>query len=374
MSYYITHEELQSHLKDYYMRTGNKMQFPEMCEYLYRKGFAHTAISFPELDDDYENMTDEAFDKMVDTIPFIISPYLNIPLTSYIWETCIIPDMRDIFVIRHPRYTKELMHQHNYFEINYVITGHGKFLFENEERVMQAGEICVIAPSSRHDFQINDESIVFSICIRQSTFNTTFFSLMSGNDLLSHFFRITLQGDLNSNYLLFFTKEHLLLKRLIRRMIIETNLHDSYGNTCCINYANLFFATILRNYSDTIQFYDYQMGTDFSLVLQYIQHNYRTLTLASLADLFHYSKSHLCAQIKQNTGYTFTELITSLRMDKAVTYLVNTDLKISEIAEQVGYNSADHFSRVFRSIYKVSPANYRKQNPAHDTDLVPFKT
>lgn len=374
MSYFITHQEFQEHMKAYYERTGSKMQFPEMCEYIYRKGLAHTAVSFPELDDDYETMTDEEFDRIVDAIPFEISPYLNMSVTSNVQEASMIPDLRDIFVIRHPRYTRDLMHEHNYFEINYVIKGHGKFLFEKDERMMQKGEICVIAPSSRHDFQLEDESIVFTICIRQSTFNTTFFSLMSGNDLLSHFFRTTLQGDLHSNYLLFFTKEHLLLKRLIRRMMIETNQNDTYGNACCINYANLFFATILRNYSQTIQFYDYQMGTDFSLVLQYIQHNYLTLTLASLADLFHYSKSHLCAQIKQNTGYTFTELVTSLRMAEAVNYLVNTDLKISEIAERVGYNSADHFSRVFRSVYQTSPGNYRKQNPRQDQMLVPFKS
>lgn len=263
---------------------------------------------------------------------------------------------------------------HNYFEINFIIKGYAKFMFESETRTMQKGEICIIAPSSTHDLQIEDDSIVFTICIRQSTFNTTFFSLMSGNDLLSHFFRTTLRGNEHSNYLLFFTKENLLLKRLIRRMMIETNQHDTYGNTCCINYANLFFATILRNYSQTVKYYNYQMSTDFSLVLQYIQHNYLTLTLTSLAELFHYSKSHLCAQIKQNTGYTFTELVTSLRMSEAINYLVNTDLKISEIAEMVGYNSTDHFSRVFRSIYKISPREYRRQNQDNDTKLIPFAT
>lgn len=35
MSYYITHQEFQDHMKAYYERTGNKMQFPEMCEYIF---------------------------------------------------------------------------------------------------------------------------------------------------------------------------------------------------------------------------------------------------------------------------------------------------------------------------------------------------
>ena len=39
--------------------------------------------------------------------------------------------------------------------------------------------------------------------------------------------------------------------------------------------------------------------------LQYIQHNYQTLTLASLAEFFHYSEPHLSTLIKQNTGKNF---------------------------------------------------------------------
>ncbi|MFW2551484.1 hypothetical protein ACN2AP_30025, partial [Klebsiella pneumoniae] len=89
-----------------------------------------------------------------------------------------------------------------------------------------------------------------------------------------------------------------------------------------------FFAEVLRSYSQTLRFYNYQMGTDFSLVLQYIQHNYRTLTLSSLAELFHYSEPHLCTLIRQNTGFTFTELIKKLRLSDATNYLLKTDLKI----------------------------------------------
>ena len=116
------------------------------------------------------------------------------------------------------------------------------------------------------------------------------------------------------------------------------------------------------------------MGSDFSLVLQYIQHNYQTLTLSSLAELFHYSEPHLCTLIKQNTGYTFTELIKRLRLADAIDYLLNTNLKVGEIAEQIGSNSADHFSRVFRATYKMSPQEYRKQNQTTENMFVPFST
>lgn len=155
-------------------------------------------------------------------------------------------------------------------------------------------------------------------------------------------------------------------------MMIESSKKDIYSNACCISYVNLMFSALLRSYSQTIQFYNYEMGADFSLVLQYIQHNYQTLTLSSLADLFHYSEPHLCTLIKQNTGLTFTELIKRLRLSDAIDYLLNTSLKVGEIAERIGYNSADHFSRVFRSAYKMSPQEYRKQHKDEEPAFVPF--
>ena len=155
-------------------------------------------------------------------------------------------------------------------------------------------------------------------------------------------------------------------------MMIECSKKDMYSNTCCISYVYLMFSALLRSYSQTIQFYNYEMGSDFSLVLQYIQHNYQTLTLSSLAELFHYSEPHLCTLIKQNTGLTFTELIKKLRLADATNYLLNTSMKVGEIAEQIGYNSADHFSRVFRSAYKMSPLEYRKQHKNKEPEFVPF--
>lgn len=374
MAYYMTYGEFQSHMKSYYYRTGSRLQFPEMTKYLYNRGMLYDEVPVPDLSDDYDLMSDREFDQVVDSLPLTLTMYDGSPLAPTVEESDLIPNARDVFVIRHPRYTRPASHCHTYFEINYVASGQGKFLFEDEEHLMHEGELCIIAPNSRHDFLIEDDSTVFTICIRKSTFDTTFFSLMTRKDLLSYFFRTILQGNDHANYLMFFSKKHTILKRYIRRMMIECSKKDMYSNACCISYVNLLFSALLRNYSQTIQFYNYEMGSDFSLVLQYIQHNYQTLTLSSLAELFHYSEPHLCTLIKQNTGLTFTELVKKLRLSDAIDYLTNTSTKISEIAERVGYNSADHFSRVFRSVYKISPQEYRKQHKDPEAAFIPFAT
>lgn len=316
-------------------------------------------------------MTDEEFDKAMNSFVFTLTP--NIPVSSTVNETDIIPQTRDVYVIWHPRYTRPSTHTHNYFEVDFVASGQCSFVFENEERILKTGELCIVAPYSRHDLTINDdETTVFCIMIRKSTFNTTFFSLMSQKNLLSYFFRTILHGNSHANYLLFYSEDVVWLKYIIRNAIAECHKNDDLSNNNCISWIHLFFSHLIRDYSKTVQFYNYQMGTDFSLVLQNIQHNYRTLTLASLAEFFHYSEAYLSTLISQNTGCSFTSLVKQLRMADAVSYLTNTQMKIGEIAENIGYNSADHFSRVFRTTYKMSPQEYRKKYQTQEESFTPF--
>ncbi|BBF42780.1 two-component response regulator yesN [Lachnospiraceae bacterium KM106-2] len=367
---YTTYGKFQEQMNQYYKRTGNRMQFNEMVRYMSQKDLlSDSVLPQPYISWD-EDCTNEEFNQIIDSLVLSVEP--NAPNISEVAESDIIPLNRDVFIIRHPRYTRPSLHSHNYFELNYVANGQCAFQFKNETKILREGELCIIAPSSEHDLVIEDESTVFSIMLRKSTFDTTFFTLLSRKDLLSYFFRTILQDDSHANYLLFFTQNSKTLTSYIRHALYECHKIDSYSNTCCICWINLMFSELLRSYSKTLQFYNYQMGSDFSLVLQYIQHNYQSLTLASLAQFFHYSEPHLCTLIKQNTGYNFTELIKRLRLTDAIDYLVNTNEKICEIAERVGYNSADHFSRVFRNTYHMSPVEYRKQNASTVEPFQPF--
>ncbi len=372
MKVYTTYGKFQHEMNDYYKRTGNKLQFVEMVARMDEKGMMETTPIRIHIPEDAMAINDEDFDKIVDTIPIIFNS--NHDVKKEVGEEKMIPKFYDVFTIRHPRFTRRFSHTHNYFELDFVVKGEASFFFEETEHIMHEGEVCIVAPGSNHDFVINDEhSIVYTVCIRKSTFESTFASLMSHQDLLSGFFRQMLKNDERSNYLMLFTGNNMECRIFLRKLLIESENPDEYSNGCCINLLNLFFTNLLRNYSKTIAFYNYEMGSDFSLVLQYIQHNYQTLTLSSLAEFFHYSEPHLCTLIKQNTGRNFTDLIKNLKMRDAKSFLINTDQKINEIAEQIGYNSADHFSRVFRQTFGMSPAEYRKQNK-QEGPFIPFQT
>lgn len=79
MPYYMTYGEFQGHMKDYFLRTGNRLQFPEMTEYLYQRNMLYDSLSVPELNDDYDHMSDEEFNHVVDSLPLSLTLYNGAP-------------------------------------------------------------------------------------------------------------------------------------------------------------------------------------------------------------------------------------------------------------------------------------------------------
>ena len=127
-------------------------------------------------------------------------------------------------------------------------------------------------------------------------------------------------------------------------------------------------SVILRNYSDTIQFYSYDfLSARFPLIMRYIQNHYQTVTLRELAQQFHYNETYLSTLIRKNAGMSFSTLLNKLKTGRAKNYLETSAMSIQDISEAVGYSSADHFSRTFKKFYHCSPRDYRLnlQNSVH---------
>lgn len=95
-------------------------------------------------------------------------------------------------------------------------------------------------------------------------------------------------------------------------------------------------------------------------IISYIQKEYVDVTLESLAEHFHLSKPYLSKYIKEKAGMTFQEVVKEERMKKARNMLKDTSLTVETIAASVGYENVEHFNRLFKRSYGVTPVQYRK--------------
>ncbi len=96
-------------------------------------------------------------------------------------------------------------------------------------------------------------------------------------------------------------------------------------------------------------------------IISYIQGDYKNVTLETLSDVFHLSKPYLSKYIKEKAGMTFQEVVKEERMKKARTLLKETNQTVETIAAEVGYENVEHFNRLFKKSYGMTPVQYRKQ-------------
>jgi YesN/AraC family two-component response regulator len=105
-------------------------------------------------------------------------------------------------------------------------------------------------------------------------------------------------------------------------------------------------------------------------IMEYIDSNYEKydLSLEGLADKFQLPAYHLSRFLKEQSGYTFTEYVTKLRMERAKLFLSNSAKPIKEIVAEVGYTDLTNFMRRFKQIEGITPGQYRKINASENNN------
>lgn len=109
-------------------------------------------------------------------------------------------------------------------------------------------------------------------------------------------------------------------------------------------------------------------------VVRYVrEHLTERLSLEAAAAAAFLSPNYLAHLIKKESGRTFVEIVTERRMEKARELLVNTDMRISEIAQAAGFTDDAYFSRRFRQHVGTSPLGFRNaaRSPANVRQVYP---
>ena len=99
--------------------------------------------------------------------------------------------------------------------------------------------------------------------------------------------------------------------------------------------------------------------------VNYIYRNYREtdLSLSMLSKKLHVSSSYLSRVFKKETNMSFSEFLTKVRMETAITILMShPQYSTLKVSEEVGYKSQHYFCKVFRNYTGMTPTEYREKN------------
>lgn len=275
---------------------------------------------------------------------------------------------RNVFISKHNRYTPSFLHRHDFFEIIFVFSGRCTQTISLTRKDFIEGDLIFIAPGVYHTMEVfDDNSIVFNILLRRSTFYQMFLPLMKGNNLLNEFFSEGLYHSQQIHYVIFHSGgEHLIdSQKQMLKVYHEHLFHDDYSDQILVGMLTLLSAKMMRRYKDTMESSYHEKNEhqpENFKVLRYMQTHLDSVTLQDIADHFGFSLSYCSRLIKSTTGQSFNEWKRLLRIQKAEHLLVNTEKSVADISALLGYENTETFIRAFKKELHITPAKYRSQH------------
>ena len=263
-----------------------------------------------------------------------------------------LPLINSLFIARMGFYPKAL---HHYYQrptgisqviLIYCTDGKGWIQFQKEKIIIQAGEVFVIPTETPHSYGADAENpwtiywfhFVGSLC----------------NDTVK-----VIMGDLKKGTFVGFSEE----RNTIFKQISTTFLKGYSASN--LLFANLLLPYYLATFIIPEQF---QAETLFPTVVNpidkailFMQQNLtKPITLDNIAQSAHLSVSFFSRKFKQETGYAPIEYFNHLRIQKACQLLHFSQLRINEVASEIGIDDPFYFSRLFKQQMGMSPVAYRK--------------
>lgn len=111
------------------------------------------------------------------------------------------------------------------------------------------------------------------------------------------------------------------------------------------------------------EFDDYKNKEKIVQAVLYIKNNFKgDLNMAVVSNCISMNYSLFSLNFKQYTGMNFVNYLKKIRIDEAKRLLEETDEKIIDISQMVGYENDKHFMKIFKSVCGVSPSEYRKNS------------
>ena len=124
-----------------------------------------------------------------------------------------------------------------------------------------------------------------------------------------------------------------------------------------------FFFNLIKVHLFEITLSEQSINKLMNEIKNYIEHQYsENLNEKKICELFPISPTYFSQLFKKQFGLTFMNFLTKIRLEKACYLLKNTNIRISQIALQVGYSEPQYFHRVFKKNIGITPLQYRIQD------------
>ena len=237
-------------------------------------------------------------------------------------------------------------HFHEYFEIEFILSGSGKTIVNGREIELKKGVVYMLRPTDMHEF-IVDEPI--------DNFNVSFTYAMMDNELMQEFMSY-------NNYVFCQlseteTEEFISLMNLLEKEYKSKNKNSDKVKRWLFNVIVSYVLRKRVTANDAIS------SAENNVIegLKYLHANFfKDPSLDETADITGLQKNYFCRKFKETTGKTYKDYLNDLKINYAKQLLATTTKSITELCFICGYHSMSQFVSEFKKRTSVSPKLYRK--------------
>jgi AraC-like DNA-binding protein len=256
-------------------------------------------------------------------------------------------------------------HKHTFFELAYIISGEGHHYINGNKFGYRSDNLFLMKPGDSHHFVIVEETSFMLVRFNQIYLDAQKADTKHGNlgdwaQKLEYILQSTqtlgclirnrddkpLTRALTTAIQQEYEKEHPLQRELVQQLI------------------NTLMTVVARNISLHHSAPSNVNSNTLSQILQYLHQNiYQPdkLKAETIAAVFHISQNYISEYFKKHTGETLQQYIINYKLKLAETRLQYSDMRLNEIAFELGFSDESHLTKTFKKYKGVSPSQFRKQ-------------
>ena len=249
------------------------------------------------------------------------------------------------------------VHWHDELEIIYVKSGCLTVSISGESYIGNAGDVFVVSPGNLHLMGAQTGTVdyfTFLFPLKYISFRT--------DDMLND----KLLEPLNSGQLMISPRVRGTAKELCEQLIaiyVAKNNESESKITAQIKTKIILLQFILEMWKQGFVIENDTSGrnTVEKEMVSYVQQNFTgKISLKEFGEQFHLSEKYISRYFKEHFHIALSHYVTYLRLEHAKQLLQDTDIPITEVAMQSGYQNVSYFIRSFKKAYGVSPLKYKK--------------
>lgn len=242
------------------------------------------------------------------------------------------------------------MHVHeNLVEVLLVYEGSGIYTIDNNKYIAKKGDLIFYNSGVVHDEFGGNGSNLGTYCLGIS--NLKILKLGDNKIIEDNYCPI-----INCNE---YFDDILSMFDIIRKSIDVDGIHVAEFSNFLVQALVVKFRIIIEKNGDVKQIKEPSLAKKVKI---YIDKNYNeNISLKSIAEAVNANQYYLSHIFKEETGFSPMQYVTRRRIGEAQNLLINTQLSITEIAANVGYNNSNYFQNVFKKIVGYTPGSYRKR-------------